>query len=65
MAQAINLKPFREFFRSEQIGGIILIISVIISLSIANSALGKSFEKLLSVELGYSSSNLQLEYSLS
>jgi NhaA family Na+:H+ antiporter len=65
MAQAINLKPFREFFRSEQIGGIILIFSVIISLSIANSALGKSFEKLLSVELGYSSSNLQLEYSLS
>jgi len=65
MAQAINLKPFRDFFRSEQIGGIILIFSVLVSLSIANSALGEGFENLLSTKLGYSSSNLQLEYSLS
>jgi NhaA family Na+:H+ antiporter len=64
MAQAINLKPFRDFFRSEQIGGIILIFSVLVSLSIANSSLGAGFEKLLSTEFGYSSSNLQLEYSL-
>ena len=64
MAQAINLKPFRDFFRSEQIGGIILIFSVLVSLSIANSSLGAGFEKLLSTEFGYSSSHLQLEYSL-
>ncbi len=65
MAQAINLKPFRNFFRSEQIGGVILIFSVVISLSIANSTLGESFEKLLAAEFGYSNLNLQLEYSLS
>ena len=65
MAQAINLKPFRDFFRSEQIGGIILIFSVFVSLSIANSAVGVGFENLLAVKLGYSSSSLYLEYSLS
>ncbi len=65
MAKAINFKPFRHFFRSEQIGGIILIFSVLISLSIANSAFGEGFENLLSAEFGYSSSNLQLEYSVS
>ena len=47
MAQTINLKPFRHFFRSEQIGGIILISSVFISLSIANSPHGEGLEKLL------------------
>ena len=65
MAKAINFKPFRHFFRSEQIGGIILIFSVLISLSIANSTFGAGFENLLSAEFGYSSSNLQLEYSVS
>jgi len=64
MAQAINLKPFRDFFRSEQIGGIILIFSVFVSLSIANSQLGEDFANLLSTKFGYSSPNLDLEYSL-
>ncbi|HEY1061489.1 MAG TPA: Na+/H+ antiporter NhaA [Daejeonella sp.] len=64
MAQAINLKPFRDFFRSEQIGGIILIFSVFVSLSIANSPLGEDFADLLSLKFGYSSANLDLEYSL-
>jgi len=64
MAQAINLKPFRDFFRSEQIGGIILIFSVFVSLSIANSPLGEDFANLLSTKFGYSSPNLDLEYSL-
>lgn len=65
MAHAINFKPFRHFFRSEQIGGIILIFSVLISFLIANSTFGAGFENLLSTEFGYSSSNLQLEYSVS
>jgi NhaA family Na+:H+ antiporter len=65
MARAINLIPFRNFFRSEQIGGIILIFSVIFSLTLANSALGKGFENLLSTKIGYSSQALDLEYSLS
>lgn len=65
MNRGINLKPFRHFFRSEQIGGIILIFCVIISLIIANSPLGEGFENLLATELGYSSASLQLEYSVS
>lgn len=65
MAQAINLKPFRDFFRSEQIGGIILIFSVIISLLIANSGIGEGFKNLLSAEFGYSGPHIQLEYSVS
>ncbi len=64
IAQAINLKPFRDFFRSEQIGGIILIFSVLVSLSIANSPLGEDFTNLLLAKFGYSSAKIQLEYSL-
>lgn len=64
MAKQINLKPFRDFFRSEQIGGIILLFCVIISLSIANSRLGNSFEDLLKTNLGFSTSNIHLEYSI-
>lgn len=65
MAQSINLKPFRDFFRSEQIGGIILIFCVIISLIIANSPLGIGFEDLLETSIGFSYSDLQLEYPVS
>jgi len=65
MAQAINLKPFKDFLRSEQIGGVILIFCVIISLTIANSNLGAAFENLLTTRIGFSSSTLQLEYSVS
>lgn len=64
MTQVINLIPFRNFLRSEQTGGIFLILSVLISITIANSPLGEGFEQLLSAEFGYSSSSLQLEYSI-
>jgi NhaA family Na+:H+ antiporter len=65
MAQTINLKPFRDFLRSKQIGGIILILCVIISLIIANSNFGEAFENFLNTKLGYASPNIQLEYSIS
>jgi NhaA family Na+:H+ antiporter len=65
MVKAINLKPFKDFLRSEQIGGVILIFCVIISLIIANSNLGEAFENFLSTQIGYSNSSIQLEYSIS
>jgi NhaA family Na+:H+ antiporter len=65
MAKQINLQPFKDFFRSEQIGGIILLFCVATSIGIANSALGNGFEQLLSTKLGFSTESLQLEYSLS
>lgn len=61
----INIKPFKDFFRSEQIGGVILIVCVIVSLIIANSNLGAAFENLLSTKIGFSSSAIVLEYSVS
>lgn len=65
MVKAINLKPFKDFLRSEQIGGIILILCVLISLTIANSNLGEAFETFLSTQIGFSSQNIQLDYSIS
>ncbi|MEJ7778674.1 MAG: Na+/H+ antiporter NhaA [Daejeonella sp.] len=65
MAKSLILKPFLAFFRSKQIGGIILIFFVLVSLGIANSSLGSGFENLLATELGYSSENLDLLYPLS
>ncbi|HYK75931.1 MAG TPA: Na+/H+ antiporter NhaA [Daejeonella sp.] len=65
MAKKINLQPFRDFFRSEQIGGVILIFCVLISLLVANSAWGKGFESLLQQQLGYAGANIQLKYSVS
>lgn len=52
MAIHINIRSFREFFKSGTIGGIILILCVIISLVVANSSWGKAFEGLLATEIG-------------
>lgn len=65
MSRTINLKPFRDFLRSEQIGGIILIFCVIISMLIANSGFGDTFESFLNSKIGYSSTNIHLKYSIS
>jgi len=65
MAKRIYLKAFREFLRSEQIGGIILICCVIISLSIANSSAGDAFQDILDIKIGYSNAFLNLEYPVS
>ncbi|MFM6976105.1 MAG: Na+/H+ antiporter NhaA [Sphingobacteriaceae bacterium] len=63
MAKLINLKPFREFFQSGQLGGILLIFCVIISLILANSTWGPSFNKLLNTEWGFEWRSVQLIYS--
>lgn len=65
MARQINLQPFKDFLRSEQIGGIILLFCVAISIGIANSNLGDEFVNLLSRNLGFSTSIVHLEYSVS
>lgn len=64
MAKLINLKPFKDFLRSGQIGGLILILAVIVSLIIANSPLGEPFHHLLSVEIGRNLGSVQLRYPL-
>jgi len=60
----INLRPFKDFFRSGQIGGIILIVCVVLSLIIANSGWNEGFNKLLNTKLGYESDSLSLRYSI-
>ncbi|HET8855792.1 MAG TPA: Na+/H+ antiporter NhaA [Salinimicrobium sp.] len=62
MGNIINLKPFKDFFSSGSAGGIILIIGVIISLTIANSAFGPEFSELLQTELGWNFGNIHLRY---
>ncbi|MGV3705200.1 MAG: Na+/H+ antiporter NhaA [Arcticibacter sp.] len=63
MARKINLKAFKDFFRSGQIGGVLLLFSVVISLCIANSPLYDSVEDILHYTFGLSTASFQLEYS--
>lgn len=63
MARRINLKVFKDFLRSGQIGGILLLFSVVISLSIANSPLYESFASILHHQLGFAIGSVNLQYS--
>jgi len=60
----LYLEIFKDFVRSGQIGGIILLACVIVSLIIANSPLGDGFHALLAQQIGYQADNLQLRYSV-
>jgi NhaA family Na+:H+ antiporter len=48
----INLAVFRQFLQSGMAGGVILLLCVILSLLVANSDLGPSFESFLQLEIG-------------
>lgn len=61
MARLINLQPFRDFFKSGQIGGFLLIISVVVSLLIANIGFYDEFHSILNFSFGFA--DLDLEYS--
>lgn len=56
----INLAVFKRFFYSGQVGGFILLFCVAISLLIANSELGETFENLLSTKIGGGSLNYSI-----
>lgn len=58
-------KPFRDFLKSEQIGGALLLFCVIVSLLIANSSLSNSFNHILSYKLGFNYDHITLKYPLS
>lgn len=53
MTKLINLQAFKDFLRSGQIGGILLMVCVVISLFIANSGYKEEFSNLLSTNLGF------------
>ncbi|MGM9478231.1 Na+/H+ antiporter NhaA [Pedobacter sp. GSP4] len=60
MPKLINLEPFKRFFRSEQIGGFLLLICVAISLIIANSSAKDTFINLLNTQLGFGAINYSI-----
>lgn len=62
MAKLINLKTFKEFFRSSSAGGIILLFCVVLSLIIANTGAGEGFNELLGTEIGFANDSVQLRY---
>lgn len=62
MANIINLKPFKDFFKSESTGGILLILCVVLSLIIANSSLGQAFADFLALNLGFDNGTIDLKY---
>jgi NhaA family Na+:H+ antiporter len=65
MAKLINLQAFKDFFRSGQIGGIILLVCVAISLFIANSAYAEPFSNLLSTDFGFTFGTQTYAFSVS
>lgn len=64
MANSINLRPFKEFLKSGSAGGIILLFCVVVSLLIANSSLGPSFQNFLDYNIGWESSSIELRYPI-
>ena len=62
MTNLINLRAFHNFFKSGSSGGLLLLISVITSLTIANSSFGEEFSSLLSFELGLNTEFIHLRY---
>ncbi|MFD2905281.1 Na+/H+ antiporter NhaA [Sphingobacterium anhuiense] len=64
MSKLINLKIFKQFLQSSNIGGILLFICVILSLIVANSPLADSFSTLLNTTVGFETDHIQLNYSV-
>lgn len=53
MAKMINLQAFKDFLRSGQIGGILLMVCVAVSLFIANSSYKDAFSSFLATDFGF------------
>ncbi len=64
MANIINLKPFKGFFKSQSTGGILLLFCVALSLIIANSPIGPDFSDFLATKLGFENSFVNLRYPI-
>lgn len=60
----INFTVFKQFAQSGSVGGILLLVCVVISLILANSSWGAIFENILSKEIGFTTSNIALSYSV-
>jgi NhaA family Na+:H+ antiporter len=59
----LNIETFKKFFRSESIGGFILMACIVLSLVIANSPLGVWFNHVLTARSGFENSSIHLKFS--
>lgn len=64
MSSVINLTVFKNFVKSNNFGGILLFLCVIISLIIANSPLATGLQNLLDTTIGYETEHIHLKYSV-
>lgn len=64
MAKLINLTVFKKFSESSSFGGILLLLSVAVSLTIANTGLAARFEEFLNLEFGFANDTVHLNYSV-
>lgn len=64
MLRRSRFHTFRDFFRSGSSGGVLLFACVIISLLIANSSIGESFNNLLQYQTGIHTDRIHLRYSV-
>lgn len=62
MTKQINTSIFPKFLKSSSAGGILLLVCVALSLLIANTAYGPSFQQLLEMPLGTEAGGLHLRY---
>ncbi|WP_231490718.1 Na+/H+ antiporter NhaA [Pedobacter sp. Leaf170] len=60
MAKIINLKIFKQFLKSGQVGGFLLLICVGVSLYIANSSAKDGFQTFLETRLGFEIANYSI-----
>lgn len=60
----INLSVFTKFLKSGTASGVLLLACVLISMGLANSAWGESFENLLNYEIGVHTEKVHLRYSI-
>ncbi|MGB0884134.1 MAG: Na+/H+ antiporter NhaA [Flavobacteriales bacterium] len=64
MIKEIILTPFQKFVKIESFSGILLIVSTLIALLWANSPYGEQYQSLWQYELGFISSNFELQKPL-
>lgn len=65
MNNRINLTVFREFVKSNNFGGMLLFLCVILSLIVANSPLAVGLQTILNTKLGFENEFVHLNYSVS
>jgi len=65
MGTNINLNVFKDFVKSNNFGGILLFLCVILSLAVANSHLSQPLQDLLDTVIGFENKTVHLNYSVS